>query len=309
MSDQRNELTEFVKSAADVSILIAARSDATVAIRRLALDDEVAELFRSAALAYARRLQRAELLPFDPSYPLNRAQAGTLQLGSSAELLSTLNLFRDPLNIQLLVGESGILDHLSFYVLALQGENDFAFFFRVFSPKRELTRTNKIAAILKGEKFVAVKQNGFLFDDDFDCVIWRGTVFVTNVGSFARIFDYYRELRRRAEGALDSIETRIPISNFDDFKDACIGQPQMLAKLAAVSQRSYFASLTFADIKRTINEFSLDVEVVADGSSEALVFDPRPQRRWLIPHLLDDDYLRSLMTGSDYEAGSKVSLK
>lgn len=37
------------------------------------------------------------------------------------------------------------------------------------------------------------------------------------------------------------------------------------------------------------------------------MFDPAPDKRWLILKLLDDDYLESVMTELKYESNSKIS--
>jgi hypothetical protein len=64
-----------------------------------------------------------------------------------------------------------------------------------------------------------------------------------------------------------------------------------------------------ADIKRTIAEFSLDVQIVRDGRKEELLFESDPKKRWLILKLLDDDYLGSIMTQEKYEVNSKSALR
>lgn len=58
-----------------------------------------------------------------------------------------------------------------------------------------------------------------------------------------------------------------------------------------------------ADIKRTINDFKLGVEIKVVDGEERLVFDSR--ERWAILNLLDDAYLGSAMTGLKYETNSK----
>jgi len=61
--------------------------------------------------------------------------------------------------------------------------------------------------------------------------------------------------------------------------------------------------VTIDDLKKTIQNFNLKVEVVNVDGAEKLVFDPK--NRWAILNLLDDAYLGSSMTGIKYEANSK----
>jgi hypothetical protein len=52
----------------------------------------------------------------------------------------------------------------------------------------------------------------------------------------------------------------------------------------------------------------IDVEIDKTGETPALVFSPRPQHRWALLKLLDDDYLRSDLTNINYEANSKTEV-
>jgi predicted nucleic acid-binding protein len=46
--------------------------------------------------------------------------------------------------------------------------------------------------------------------------------------------------------------------------------------------------------------------ITGTGKNRSLVFSPTPATRFQIVKLLDDDYLRSVLTDRDYQAGSKV---
>jgi hypothetical protein len=62
------------------------------------------------------------------------------------------------------------------------------------------------------------------------------------------------------------------------------------------------------DIRRTIEAFDLDVQIVRENRHEKLLFEANPNKRWLILKLLDDDYLGSIMTNEKYEVNSKSRL-
>jgi hypothetical protein len=62
------------------------------------------------------------------------------------------------------------------------------------------------------------------------------------------------------------------------------------------------------DIRRTIDAFKLDVQVVHEDGQDKLLFEANPNKRWLILKLLDDDYLGSIMTNEKYEVNSKSRL-
>ncbi len=62
-------------------------------------------------------------------------------------------------------------------------------------------------------------------------------------------------------------------------------------------------------LPRTINAAGLDISVIDEDGEERLLYEGGTQaKRWAILKLLDDDYLRSLMTQLIYESSSKRSL-
>jgi hypothetical protein len=99
---------------------------------------------------------------------------------------------------------------------------------------------------------------------------------------------------------------RIPIANADAFKQACTSQRRFMTKLAMVASRPYFGRITMNDLRRTIREHQLEIEIVKEEGRDHLKFDPDPSRRWILLKLLDDDYLNSNMTDNKYEANSKL---
>jgi hypothetical protein len=50
----------------------------------------------------------------------------------------------------------------------------------------------------------------------------------------------------------------------------------------------------------------LGIDVTGSGATQALVFDPSPAKRFRILNLLNDDYLKSVLTEREYEVTSKV---
>jgi hypothetical protein len=64
------------------------------------------------------------------------------------------------------------------------------------------------------------------------------------------------------------------------------------------------------DIRRTIEEFHIDLRIVEENGQEKLLFEGGAvAKRWLILKLLDDDYLGSTMTNERYEVNSKSAVR
>lgn len=129
-------------------------------------------------------------------------------------------------------------------------------------------------------------------------------MFVFNKDAFQKIFRFFEMVLKSAKATLRTIKTRVPILNFDDFENACEGHLQMLAKLKNIAGKPYLSKITMADIKKVMKEFpKLTVATVQKNGKEMLVFDPSD--KWALLRLLDDDYLKSVMTGENYEVSGK----
>jgi hypothetical protein len=48
------------------------------------------------------------------------------------------------------------------------------------------------------------------------------------------------------------------------------------------------------------------IDITGSGAAQALVFDPAPAKRFRILNLLNDDYLKSVLTEREYEVTSKI---
>jgi hypothetical protein len=156
---------------------------------------------------------------------------------------------------------------------------------------------------LLGDRYERISEPTFQFDPDFDAILFRDYLFVLNKSNFQHIFRYYDRLKSVAEQSLETIRALVPISNFEDFGASCMGHLQKLEKLRNISQKPYMQNVTMKDLKKTIADFKLEIEVVSINGKEQLRFDLK--NRWAILNLLDDAYLGSTMTGLKYEANSK----
>ena len=81
-----------------------------------------------------------------------------------------------------------------------------------------------------------------------------------------------------------------------------------VVELAQIARKPYLGRVTMQDIRRTIDEFHIDVQIVQENGHDKLLFEGSPTKRWLILKLLDDDYLGSTMTHEKYEVNSKSAL-
>lgn len=305
-------IIEHVEEAPDVNVVVATapRRDDPVALHRLGLTDAVAQDFRDAAYnALPDDEDEVILVPYAATYRPQPHELMYIALDGAPEVAELVEAAADISAAQQFTADEKLIKQLRFYVTAISGDNGDALFFRAYSSTKELTRGRGFAAMFHKGTFQKVEHKTFLFDNDADCFAWGEYMFIRRKSAFEKIFRYFEELKEAADETLDGVLQHVPVANEDDFREACKGQIQMLAKLASISRKPYLTDLTMDIIEETIRAYDLQVAINDNGGERKLVFDPSTQQsRWAILKLLDDDYLQSTMTEERYEASSKVQI-
>jgi hypothetical protein len=288
-----------------VNVLVAAEPDTDVVLQRVNLRQNLAAEFLAVAQA-AQPLEDVVLKPYDPGYTPEWNEVCYIDLAQHDAIAELVRQVSQVQQAEIFREHDEIVDHLRFYAIVVSpNAHRHAVFFRTYSPKKELTRRAGFAALFSHGHFDKIDTKIFLFDRQIDCFSWGGYLFIYSGGGFQRIFDYFEEVRARADDTVTAILAQIPISNADAFRAAGTGQMQMMSKLAQIARKPYLNRVTIRDIRRTIQEFALDVQIVVEDGQEKLLFEANPNKRWLILKLLDDDFLGSIMTNEKYEVNSK----
>lgn len=293
-----------------VTVLVAAEPEENVLIQRLNLREDLAAEFLSAARdSVPPANQEVRLRPYEAGYKPDADEITYIDLSQNAAIAAQITEFSQVQQAELFHEDDEVIDSLRFYAIVVSpSARRRAVFFRAYSRKKELTRRAGFAALLSRGSYNKVESKIFLFDHDTDCFAWDGYLFIHNVGSFQRIFGYFEELRARANATVDVVLAQIPVSNAEAFRTNCTGQLQMMSKLAQIARKPYLARVTMRDMRRAIDDFHLDVQIVQENGQEKLLFEGSLEKRWLILKLLDDNYLGSTMTHEKYEVNSKSAL-
>lgn len=311
---QHDDLIEFLDVANYANLVFAADVEDELTFEVVQIKDDIATEFFNMARTTANADTDRRLMRYSPGYTLLGTETAFLRLGddpdSSRESVRAIyTALRDLSQLDVFTEDDDVINGLRFYAVVLSGEEEqAAVFIRAYSPRRELSRSRKLALIGEAGQYDRVEEPVFMFDRNFDCYFWGDYLYIRNTVSFQRIFDYFDALRERSDEIIDSVISRVPIANVDEFREACKGHQQMMSKLSQIAQKDYFDRVTLADIQRAIDEFELPVLFEGRGAGRALVFETAPDRRWLILKLLDDDFLGSVMTNLKYEVNSKSAM-
>lgn len=280
---------------------------------RLNITDSVASEFQAIA-GNVIRTQKKNLTNgtfairgYDAIAKLDSHEIEHVDLSQHQHVRHQIDGLTDLSSLAAFTNHNGIDGKLRFYVIVVDGcGTDPIYFFRSCSPKMELQRSSKFALIFARGQYDTFNESLFVFDKGVDCFCRGNDLFVLNKGRFETIFQFFEEIREAASETLEIIRKTIPIHNFDELEAACFGHIQMLKKLKNIAAQPYLARITMDDIKKVIKEMGLSLSVKEISGREKLTFDSTD--KWEILRLLDDDYLKSVMTGEKYEVNSKRTM-
>jgi hypothetical protein len=304
-------LQKVLANEPDVNVLLASEPAGEVVIQRLNLREDLTTEFLTVARdAFSGDESQLALKPYDPGYKPEPKEITYVELAQNAAIAEQIHSFSQVQQAELFSEDDKIVDNLRFYAIVVSASaKRHAVFLRSYSPSKELTRRRGFAAIFRAGQYDKLETKVFLFDRNIDCFAWDGYLFINNVPAFQRIFKYFDEVRAKANETVDAILALVPIGNAEGFREACTGQIQMMAKLSQISRKPYLSTVTMKDIRRTIVDFNLDLQIAKMNGKEQLVFEGTPSKRWLILKLLDDNFLGSIMTHQKYEVNSKSAIQ
>jgi len=217
-------------------------------------------------------------------------------------------LARPIIDLPLFEADDEIVSGIRFYVIIAQPADDEpVYFFRTYTPKRELSRSKWFAGWLRGGQFDKVDTPTFLFDDRIDCFCVGKHMFVVQKTNFQAIFRFFEMVARAATATLSIIQSRISIKNFKEFAEDCQGHLQKLAKLKNIAQQPYLSTISMSDIRAVIDLAQLkNIPIEKVNGVEMLVYDRKD--RWALLRLLDNHYMQSLLTKGFFDATDKRPL-
>lgn len=186
-------------------------------------------------------------------------------------------------------------------------------FYRVADPMLQLKKSKALALLASDGVYSKLEPaDVLLIQPDFDVVVIGGYAFFAKKSTFERAFGFVEELKKESLSTFKAVTKKLRIKGLAELQAACTKQPQMMAKMSSIKRSmdqdpDYAKAMTMKKLLKYIDEHPhVDIQIEEENGKKVLVFDPSPKRRFQILKLLDDDFLHSVLTTRDYEAGSKV---
>lgn len=183
-----------------------------------------------------------------------------------------------------------------------------------FSPDKALGTGRRLVGFWSGERFTALTAP-LVIDRAFRVVVAQGMALMPTAAAYEGLFGPPTAVRVEAAATFaDAFEDALLVRGVDELRVACLSDLNMMRKLLSIRRRlddpRFRAALTMDRVLAFLaTNPQVTVPVDRSGPSPALVFEPGPQQRWALLKLLDDDYLRSDLTGYRYEANSKSDVR
>jgi hypothetical protein len=188
-----------------------------------------------------------------------------------------------------------------------------ATFYRVADTLLQFKRSRVFSLVRRGGLYERLEPaDVLLMRAEFDVAVIAGHAFFFLKPTFERAFGFLDEVRAASGATFDVVTQGLRITGLDELRAACTSQPQMMAKMASIRRSmdddpAYAASMTMPNLIAYVETHpATGIKIMGSGAHRSLVFNPAPATRFQIVKLLDDDYLRSVLTERDYEAGSKI---
>lgn len=294
--------------------LYASGADGGFEVRRLNLSQDVSHKFRSQAAAWAGSLVSQTLVPYAAGRKPSDHEVAYLSIEGVEPLAGLVASMQQPVETQLLEGNSTLVRRLRFYVVATRQANEgWVHFVRAKGQTLSLRRTRKLALVPSAGVYDELAADTLVFDATFDGLVAQNYALIVNQGNFERALGFIEQASTAALETLNTLLVAVAVSNADQLRAAAATDVNMIAKLRSIAAKiaassTYAAAMTTDRLIEFAEEQQLEIDTEVEGGHRRFVFHPDPQRRWRILKLLDDDYLHSSLTELDYEVNSKSPL-
>ena len=150
-----------------------------------------------------------------------------------------------------------------------------------------------------------IKEDIISIDDKFDCVMYENYMAIFTQLYFEQIFNYQDEYTKKCNENINKIRQLNIIKNIEDIEKESekVTIKKKLAKIKD-SDINWFkdkVNNSLNDIQNIISSVGLDMkiengEIISNDTSELI-------------HLIQDDYLKSNLSGDDYVTDKKTKIK
>lgn len=174
---------------------------------------------------------------------------------------------------------------------------------RLFSRSSEARAVKKgVASVLTGTRYDYVEPERLLIlDVQPDFFLWDNFIFSTGYKALEAILNFREITRAQAEEVCNTVFQLLPVTNTDALREAILTGARKLNKIASLRNKPHVPLLIMNRVEQLIQEKGLPITIVEIDGVRTLSVDPADQNHVAAYiHILNDDFLRSLLTDLAY---------
>ena len=308
-ADVRNgkAVTSLVFILRDKTDAAAEKPSYSYSVERAQMQRPVAEAFQAVLvkwLDYAAT-SPAEIVPFDPFSDSDERRLETIAASEVPVLAELLALIQDGqagqvINIEQI--DAAFLKRLWAYAVVSSVAGRRSLLFRKFLPQRVVHEAKALAFSFRQGYLSKLEDPAFNFDESADALVVGAEAIVLQKTLFEQIFDLAGQIYTPlAKKAIDSVREIGILSDPEGLATAVEADDNKLKKAADIGKNIDFSKVTWENLKKIQADYGVPLQL--DEANRRIV--NRPADAWSILKVLNDDYLRSEMTGELYEVQSK----
>ncbi|MFH1591846.1 MAG: Kiwa anti-phage protein KwaB-like domain-containing protein [Candidatus Woesearchaeota archaeon] len=273
--------------------------------KKVLLNQEVQENLRKSFLGKVKRIKKSiHKINFEKYSPTNTSEC--IKYVSDQEIeQKLLKLNKD--EIETIRGNelnSEFFENLWGYLAIFENNNSASLrIFKRYTPGNILRKSLLNALIIKDGTFTKLDEDIFKMDYKIHCFLFGGFVIIFAKRAFEELFELEDKFMKESKEVLDEINKKeVKITDWDDFKEKCCDNINMMRKLSNIKAKGYYHSITFVKVKKMKKDYKLRFKI--DEQNKTIIYKEYKDI-WDILALFDDDLLKSELTQKKYEVSSK----
>lgn len=277
----------------------------TYNFQKVLLSQDIQDSFRKSFLGKVSRIKKSiHKINFEKYSPTNTSEC--IKYVSDKEVeTKLLKMNKD--EVEAIKGgelTSEFFENLWGYIVIFENNNGGSLrIFKRYTPGNILRKSLFNALIIKDGIFTRLDKDIFKMDYKIHCFLFDDFIIIFAKRSFEELFELGDKFKKESKEVLDEInKTEVKITNWDDFKEKCCDNINMMRKLSNIKAKGDYKNITFAKVKKMKKDYNLRFEI--DEQKKSIVYK-NYKDIWDILALFDDDLLKSELTKKKYEVSFK----
>lgn len=157
--------------------------------------------------------------------------------------------------------------------------------------------------VARDGKFDRLTGTVLTLDGNIDCICYRGDVYILKCVGFERIFSFMDKFKEEINRNISNLGKKGLVDDIHLLVELCKTDGRRIKKLHKILKGETLAGLDLDKVRQINTSHKLGLKFTEDGKIEV-----KANKISAILKVLDDDYVKSPMTGNNYETHSKEKI-